>query len=75
MQIEAVIGPTQVQTLEYQKNYMEDVYLQDCGGYGVRYYPDYPFFKFSSTGNNKDSYGDPYVDAGTFTAGTMDDVG
>ena len=54
---------------------MEDVYLQDCGGYGVRYYPEYPFFSFSASGNGKDMRGDPYPDTGTFTAGTMADVG
>ena len=75
MQIDAVSGPTQIQTLQYQKNYMEDVYEQDCGSYGVRYYPEYHFFSFSTSGSNRDSWGDPYVDTGTFTSGTMDDVG
>ena len=75
MTIEAVSGPTQTQTLQYQKNYMEDVYLQDCGGYGVRYYPEYPFFSFRASGSGQDARGDPYPDTATFTAGTMADVG
>ena len=54
---------------------MEDIYGQDCGGYGTRYYPEYPFFSFSASGNGKDPRGDPYIDTATFTAGTMEDVG
>ena len=54
---------------------MNDVYLQDCGGYDVRYYPEYPFFTLSSSGNNLDDNGKPFTDTGTFTTGTLEDVG
>ena len=75
MTIEAIVGPTQTQTVQYQKNYMEDVYLQDCGTYGIRYYPTYPFFSFSTSGSSTNQHGDVFPDIATFTAGTADDVG
>lgn len=74
MEIEAVVGPTQTQTLKYQENYMNSVYGQDCGSYSIDYYPKYPFFSFSKAGS-VDYAGRPYTDLGTFVTGTLDDVG
>lgn len=74
MEIEAVAGDTQVQTLSFMPNYMGYAYQQDCGSYQVTYSPSYPFFNFSKSGS-KDSQGRSYFDRGTLTAGTLDDIG
>lgn len=74
MTIEAVVGATQVQTLQYQQNYMKQVYDQDCGSYDIEYFPQYSFFSFDENGA-VDYAGRPITDTGTLTAGTIDDVG
>ena len=53
---------------------MESVYGQDCGSYAIDYFPSYPFFDFSKSGAT-DQRGNEYLDTGTFTSGTLDDVG
>ena len=50
MEIEAVVGSAETQTLPFQENYIGQIYLQDCGHYEVKYEPTYPFFTFSMTG-------------------------
>ena len=75
MDIEAVVGATQTQTLNYQENYMESSYGQYCGSYELLSSPTYAFFSFSQTGTNQDNSGNAYTDLGTLTAGTLDDIG
>ena len=74
MQIEAVIGADQIQTLAFMPNYINSIYKQDCGNYEVIYSPVYPFFSFSKNGST-DEKGRAYHDRGTLTAGTVDDIG
>lgn len=54
---------------------MESVYGQDCGGYNIEIYPSYPFFEFTNSGTRTDPRGQTYTDTGTFTSGTLDDIG
>ena len=75
LEIEAVVGPTQEVDLEYQTNYMGYVYNQDCGSYGIDYYPKYSFFEITETGTKFDDQGRTYMDLGTFRAGTLNDIG
>ena len=51
MEIEAVVGATQTQTIPFMPNYINSIYKQDCGGYRVLYAPTYPFFKLSRNGS------------------------
>ena len=74
MQIEAVIGADQIQTLSFMPNYIGSIYKQDCGNYEVTYTPSYPFFQFSK-GGTLDEQGRTYYDRGTLTAGTVNDIG
>ena len=75
MTIEAVVGQTQIQTLQYQTNNIAFSYGQDCGGYKIDVTPKYPFFTFSMSGINKDPQNRTYTDMGTFKAGKIDDIG
>ena len=70
LEIEAVFGATQTETLIYRQNYIESVYNQDCGAYSIDYDPKLPFFEFSESGAT-DIRGKMYTDLGMLTAGTI----
>jgi len=55
-------------------NYIANVYGQNCGSYKIESYPKYPFFAFSMSGST-DPQGMAYTDLGTFSAGTIDEIG
>ena len=74
MEIEAVVGADEIQTLAFMPNYIGSIYRQDCGFYNVKYTPEYPFFQFSREGSI-DPQGRKYFDTGTLTAATLDDIG
>ena len=40
MSIQAVVGAPVDQSLAYQENYMETIYGQNCGSYGITFTPD-----------------------------------
>lgn len=46
----AVSGPPDVATLAYQDNYMETIYLQNCGTYQVTFDPPLTFLTLAKTG-------------------------
>ena len=71
----AVSGPSDVATLDYQENYMEYVYNQDCGSYTVTMTPNLGLLTLRQTGATGGSNGHTFYDEVTLASTSLSDVG
>ena len=75
MVTKAVSGPADVAALEYQQNYMEQIYEQNCGTYTVKLSPTYSFLTIAKTGATAGANSLTYFDQLTLVSNNPLDIG
>ena len=75
MTTRAVSGPPDVASLDYQENYMEKVYEQNCGTYSVTLSPTYSFLTIAQTGATSATNNLLYYDQLTLASSNPLDIG
>ena len=63
------------QPVEFQPNYMESVYEQNCGAYSLETSPSLDWFEFKTSGDSLDANGLAYPDIGSLKCSSTDNIG
>lgn len=76
MEITAVSGVKQTQTLQFIDNLMGQTYGQDCGNYRIRLEPQLTFFSFvKSAAAPLDPFGRAVFDSAELSPAALTDIG